>query len=357
MPELLRFHWSLSQVGQPFRRANDLSRQSGAVSLDPLIEFCQRAEHCGIDSMLMAIGSARPDPMLLSTALGMHIQKMKFMVACRSGLISPAYLVQQVNTLSALTGGRVHVNFVSGHTPHELHYYGDFLSHDERYARTAEFISVCRAFWANEEVTFEGRFYRVAAGRIKTPFVSPTRSRPEIFVGGNSELAAGLAREHGDCLWRFPDTLDCLRASAKAAQPAQLGLLVSLIARPTSGEAWEVAHSLVERSGAGSAGVQQRFSERSDSVGFRNVYSRATQGSESWSAPCVWTGAVPFLGPPAIALVGSFEEVSEAILSYRDAGVRQFLFMGWPDTEEIEYFSQGVLPLVRSKELEAVPSA
>src|SRR5438445_4547148 len=39
-------------------------------------------------------------------------QAIKFMIACRPGVVSPTVFVQQINTVSALTGGRVHINIV-----------------------------------------------------------------------------------------------------------------------------------------------------------------------------------------------------------------------------------------------------
>src|ERR1700740_269116 len=111
----LRFHWSLSQVGDKFRRANATRDMKGLLSLQTQIEFCQAAEQSGIDSLLMAVGFTRPDPMVLSTALGMETEKIKFMTACRPGVISPTAFVQQINTVSALNNGRVHINIVTGH--------------------------------------------------------------------------------------------------------------------------------------------------------------------------------------------------------------------------------------------------
>ena len=65
----------------------------------------------------MAFSFTRPDPVLLSMALGLKTERMKFMIAIRSGIISPTLFVQQINTLSALTNGRVCINMVTGHTP------------------------------------------------------------------------------------------------------------------------------------------------------------------------------------------------------------------------------------------------
>ena len=64
-------------------------------------------------------------------------------------LMQPATFVQQINTLSGVIGGRVSLNIVAGSSMVEQRGYGDFLDHDERYARAEEFLNVCRSFWAN----------------------------------------------------------------------------------------------------------------------------------------------------------------------------------------------------------------
>jgi alkanesulfonate monooxygenase len=349
----LRFHWSLSQVGDKFRRTKATTNMTGLLSLGAQIEFCRRAEQCGIESVLMAFGFTRPDPSVLSVALGKYTEKIKFMIACRSGIFSPAFFVQQINTVSALTGGRVCVNIVTGHTPHELRYYGDFLNHDERYERTGEFLSVCRAFWEQDnEVEFDGKHYRVQGGKLNTPFVSSGRRGPEIFLGGNSELADQLAIEHAHCLWRFPDGPERLapRIAPLLERGVEAGLLVSLICRPTREQAVECAHAMLEQVGEQPRRFHKEFAEKSDSVGFKRNFELAEDSASEWLTPVLWTGAVPYLGAPAIALVGSWAEIASAIIEYKQIGISQFLFMGWPDLEEMIGFSDNVLPLIRQME-------
>jgi alkanesulfonate monooxygenase len=349
----LRFHWSLSQAGDPFRRSRPTDQQPGLLSLEHQVDLCQQGERFEIESVLMAIGFSRPDPMLLSAAIGLRTEKMKFMVACRSGLQSPTYFVQQVNTLSAILGGRVCVNMVSGHTPHELGYYGDVLHHDLRYQRTHEFLAICRALWNGADVDFEGTYYRVRSGNIKIPFLPGKISGPEIFIGGNSDQALELALAHGNCLWRFPDTASRLRPWCERLRSRNVdaGLLVSLIVRPTREEAIQSANTLVARFSSDSRAAQRQFIEQSDAQGFRTIFSAAMNDS-AWLSPCLWTGAVPVLGAPSVALVGSFEEVASAMLEYKSVGIGQFLFTGWPDILEMEYFGKGVLPIVRKMEQE-----
>lgn len=349
----LRFHWSLSRVGDNLRSTRPAAEQTGLLSFDAQTEFCRRAEECGIESVLMAFSFTRPDPVVLSTALGMKTEKLKFMVAIRSGVLSPTLFVQHVNTISALTNGRVCINMVTGHTPHELGYYGDFLPHDERYARADEFLSICRAFWRREgEVNFDGRYYKIESGKVNLPFFSPERAAPEIYLGGNSPLADDLAIRHADCLWLFADAPEKLRPRIEPmiGRGTEVGLLVSLIARPTREQAVRDAYAMIERVGARSREFQQEALRKSDSVGIKRSFKLAEGGESPWLTQCLWTGAIPYMGAPAIALVGSAEEVAAALTQYKQAGISQFLFMGWPDLEEMTYFSREVLPLVRQKE-------
>src|SRR2546423_11812994 len=192
-PKPLRFHWSLSSAGSELKGANARAVYNGIPDLAAHLAYCEAAEACGIESLLTAFGFHRADPMTLAAALGVLTSKVKFMVAIRSGVISPTSFVQQVNTVSALTQGRICLNVVGGHTPKEQRAYGDFLSHDERYARTDEFLSICRALWAVKgPVSFKGTYYEIEDAAVKTPFVSRERRAPEIFLGGASDAALNL---------------------------------------------------------------------------------------------------------------------------------------------------------------------
>lgn len=348
----LRFHWSLSSAGERLRGARSRAAQSGIPDLAAHVRFCRLAEECGVESLLTAFGFHRPDPIALAAALGAATQTISFMIASRSGVCSPALFVQQINSVAALTGGRVCVNVVAGHSPHEHHTYGDFLGHDERYERTDEFWTICNAFWRRDgDVDFAGRYYRVEGGRLNTPFASPRRSAPEIYVGGNSEQAERLAVRHAGCLLRLPEAPAVMRPRVQALrrQGVEVGLLVSMIARPTHDEAVAAAAALVAETGDEARTAHRDFARRSDSVAFRSTY-RLAESAPEWLTPYLWTGAVSVLGAPAIALVGAYEEIADALFAYRDAGVTQFLFMGWPDEDAMSAFGQEILPIVRLRE-------
>jgi alkanesulfonate monooxygenase len=346
----LRFHWRLPHGGET-SGATRAAQTQIAVALPDLegqINFCRRAEECGIDSLLTDFGFAKPDPILLAAALGMATERIKFIVAYRSGLICPTTFVQQLNTLSSLIGGRFSLNIVAGYSPQEQHSYGDFLPHDERYERTEEFLSICHAFWKREgEVQFGGKYYRVEGGKLGTPFVSAERAAPEIYIAGGSTAARGLALRRGTCWMRLADAPAKLRDETLTVskQGIDVGLRMSVIVRPTRAEAVSVALSLV----ASAADVYHEggFVRSTDSVSIKATYELA---ETEWLTPCLWAGAVRTHGATALALVGTPEEVAGAIMEYREIGVSQFILSGWPKLDEMIRFSRHVLPLVRKAE-------
>jgi alkanesulfonate monooxygenase len=354
----LRFHWSLSQAGNTFGRAEADTAMSGVQDFTAQLELCLRAEESGIESMLMAIGFARRDPMLLSVALGRQTRRIGFMIACRPSLVSPPFFVQQFNTVSQLLEGRVSVNFVAGHTPSELGYYGCHLEHDERFEQADEFIAICRALWRLSDgadvVDFQGRHFHIQECRLGTPFRGRVRDEPEIYLGGNSVPAATRAARHADCLFQFAEPPAELagRLEQILAQGKEVGLLVALIARSTREEALASADALVARHGEQGRAAHRDFERNSDSVAFTSTYALSRRNTSGWLTDTLWAGAVPYLGAPAVALVGSAAEIANALIEYKRIGVSQFLFLGWPDLDEMTFFGQEVLPLVRRREHE-----
>jgi alkanesulfonate monooxygenase len=356
----LRFHWRLPYAGETSAVAMADQSSAPVIGLpDPELQanFSRSAEESGIDSLLVDFGFAKPDPMLLAAVLGRATEKIKFILAYRSGLFSPVMFVQQINTLSALIQGRLLLNIVAGYSPEEQRAYGDFLSHDERYERTEEFLAVCHSLWDCSEVNYSGKHYRIEKSSLKTPYVAPGRKFPEIIVGGGSAAAQQLAIRQGTCWMQLADTPEKMQPACAAAlaQGIEVGVRVCLIARPAREEALQATHAMLAENNCSTklAGGRDFFA-KTDSVSFKKAYQL---GDTEWLSPTLWTGAVRVQGPTAIALVGSAEEVASAILEYKKIGVSQFIFSGWPKLDEMVYFGRAVVPLVRQKEQEMLSAA
>ena len=56
-------------------------------------------------------------------------------------------------------------------------------------------------------------------------------------------------------------------------------------------------------------------------------------------------------------MVGSHEEVAERIEEYAGIGIEEFVLSGYPHLEELYWFGEGVLPLLRERGLWSPPGA
>jgi alkanesulfonate monooxygenase len=356
----LRFHWMLPEAGGAamktpeeaarFRVEKALEHSPASTpDLEGWERFARAAEQAGIESVLISFSRVEPDPMLVSCALGRAVEKLKFIVAYRSGLSQPTTFVQQFNTLSTLVNGRVALNLVAGSSRAEQHAYGDFLEHDDRYARADEFLEVCHSFWRDRtaRIDFQGRFYRVEQGHFPTPFFGHQRTTPEIYVSGHSDGAEKLAHSRASCWLRcaeVPDEGFKVKVARSRAAGVEVGLRLCLLCRPTREEAVAVAESLIPHCEA--AKRNRGRDQRDDSTMYRN----SAQLKDAFIGRSLWTGLASVCGPVWTTLLGTPREIADLLLEYKRAGVSQFIMSGWPEVDEVTRFGREVLPLVREGE-------
>ena len=355
----LRFHWMLPKGGevamktpQETARVFTNSRTSPAAlpDMDGWVRFARSAEEAGIESVLMSFSRYEPDTLLMACALGRATTKLKYIAAYRSGFLQPTTFVQQVNTLSALIDGRVALNIVAGSSKAEQRGYGDFLDHDERYARTEEFLQICHALWRrNGPVDFDGQYYRIEGRQINTPFVAPDRTAPEVYVSGHSEPAIRMALSQASCWLRLVGTPEEIRPSVERAREGGVGVCLRLgvICRPTHEEALEAAAALLPGEDVGRK--ERSRLKTSDSRHFKEALATADL-AEGWMNRVLWAGLVPYYGSSSITLVGAPEELAEAFLEYKEIGVTQFIISGLPKLDEMIIFGREILPLIRKAE-------
>ena len=116
------------------------------------------------------------------------------------------------------------LNIVTGGDPAEQRAYGDFLDHDERYARTDEFLDRLRAAVGRRAVRPRGHATTTstAAASRRWP---PTA--PPIYFGGASPAAERVAARHADVYLAWgeppPALAERLDADARRSPPTTAG--------------------------------------------------------------------------------------------------------------------------------------
>ena len=191
-------------------------------------------------------------------------------------------LAKWIATADQITGGRAAINVVSGWFKDEFTKLGEpWLEHGERYRRSEEFIRYVREIWTSEHAELNGDFYRLHDFDLKPkPVITPDRPHPEIFQGGNSTDARGMAGRVSD--WYFangntPEGVseqirDVTDVATVHGRTVRFGVNGFLIGRDTEREARDVLREIVDKAdreaveGFGSA-VKQAGQSTGDKTG------------------------------------------------------------------------------------------
>lgn len=357
-----RFFWFLPTNGDS-RWIVGASHASSHHTLPPnyrpptrryLAEVARAADRLGFEGVLTPTGTWCEDAWLTAAALLAETEKLKFLVAFRPGLVPPTAAAQQAATLQRFSEGRVLLNIVTGGDDLEQRRFGDWLDHDERYARTGEFLHLIDSIWRNGPIDFTGEHYRVENAMVSTP----PDPLPQIYFGGSSPAALPIAAQYVDVYltWGEPPQA----AAAKIAKVRELaqargrrvrfGIRLHTISRDSSEAAWAVATELLAGLSAEQIADATALHAKSESEGQRRMTAlHGGRVDQLEIYPNLWAGVGLVRGGAGTALVGSHEEVANLIYEYYSLGFDEFILSGYPHLEEAHWFAEGVLPLLRNK--------
>jgi FMNH2-dependent dimethyl sulfone monooxygenase len=284
-----------------------------------------------------------------SLALLLATQRLKVIAAVHPGFWQPGVLAKLLATADHLSKGRIAVNVVSGWFKGEFTALGEpWLEHDERYRRSEEFIRYLKGAWTEDHFQFAGDFYRARGYNLKPKPIQA--GGIEVFQGGNSAAARQMAARVSDWYFMNGNSLEGvaaqvneIRASAAAiGRRVRFGLNAFIIARDTQEEAHDVLREIIAK-----ADVEAVH-------GFGEAVKQA--GKSAPDRQGMWANSnfedlVQYNDGFKTGLVGTPEHIAERIVAYKAVGVDLVLGGFLHYLEDVAYFGERVLPLVR--ELEA----
>jgi alkanesulfonate monooxygenase len=358
----LTFHWFLPTSGDSRNivgggHGADVVHRDRRASIRYLRQIATAAEDLGFEGALTPTGLWCEDAWLSTATLLDTTERLKFLVAFRPGLIVPTLAAQMAATFQNQSGGRLLLNVVTGGEPTEQKAFGDFLSKDERYQRTDEFLAIVRKLWEHgEPFDFDGKYLRVEQARL----VSVPDPTPAIYFGGSSAAAGPVAAARSDVYltWGEPpaavaEKIGWIRKlAAEAGRTVRFGIRLHVISRDISDDAWREARRLVDALPPETIAKVQAGLQRSESEGQKRMlalHGGSTDGLEI--SPNLWAGVGLARGGAGTALVGSHDEVAERIKEYADLGIDEFILSGYPHLEEAYWFGEGVLPRLAQTDL------
>jgi FMNH2-dependent dimethyl sulfone monooxygenase len=313
------------------------------ASWDYVRRLTIRSEETGWDLTLIAelnlndikgVEAPALDAWSTAAALAAVTDRIELMVAVRPNFHQPALFAKQAANIDRISGGRLALNVVSSWWADEARQYGlEFDQHDDRYARTSEWLKVVDGLWTEKRFSFAGDRYR-----LEEAICEPKpASRPTIYAGGESETAKTLIATqcdayvmHGDPVEAIAPKIADMKARREAAggPPMRFGMAAYAIVRDSEAEAeaeLERITALPPEPPAGFDNFDQWLSgtqlERELKL---QEYSVSNRG----------------LRPK---LVGTPEQIREKIEAYEAAGLDLLLLQMSPQAEEMERFATQVM--------------
>jgi FMNH2-dependent dimethyl sulfone monooxygenase len=365
----MRYGFWLPVFGGWLRNIDD---EQMPATWDYVRDLTIQAEALGYDLTLIAelnlndikgVESPSLDAWSTAAALAAVTKKLELMVAVRPTFHNPAQLAKQAANIDLISNGRLTLNVVSSWWRDEALKYGiPFDEHDDRYARTSEWLDVLDSCWSQQHTTHTGRFYTID-DNILSPKPHPTRTysgvvqrtlapepwalnpgpftRPTVYAGGESETAKNLIAAkcdaylmHGD----DPTTIATKVADMKRrrAQHPHLpemifGVTGYCIVRDSEAEAQREVTRITEapdatQSPAGFANFQQWISgsQLEKKISLRD-YSVSNRGLQS-------------------GLIGTPETVAQRLADFEAAGCSLVLLQSSPQHTEMARFAAQVMP-------------
>ncbi|MEM9966275.1 MAG: LLM class flavin-dependent oxidoreductase, partial [Asticcacaulis sp.] len=309
------------------------------------------------DSILSITTHRNYDPWIATSFLAAHTQKIKFIVALRPGFAHPTLVAQQSATFQEMSNNRLYLNIVTGSHEGELRALGETLNKAQRYERTSEFFDVLKAAYKGAPFDYDGKYYSVTQGGL----AKPLDVTPRLFMGGSSDYGRAIAGKHAEIHLSYSETPPQIaetikkvrEEAAKHGRTVEFGMLISVIARETSAEAWKETDRILDNLDLEKVREYKKFIASRNSVGEARVQSLSAgvdyNDRESLKVyPNIWVGA------NRTTLVGSYAEVAERIEEYLSVGVKHFLIGGSPVLRSIQEFADGVMPYFRNHKDEPV---
>ncbi len=344
----MRFGYWLPVFGGWLRNVPD----EGMDATWPYIQrLVRRSEEIGYDLTLIAelflndikgIEAPAMDAWSTAAALAAVTSRIELMVAVRPTFHHPATLAKQAANIDRISNGRLSLNVVSSWWKDEARRYGSqFDQHDDRYARTAEWLAVLQGAWHEKSLSFRGNYYQVDELIVEPkPVSSRSRPHPVLYAGGESDAAKTLISTtcdayvmHGDPAERIaPKVADMqARRAIAGGRPLQCGMAAYIIVRDTEAEAQRE--------------LERITNVRPSSPGYNN-YNDWVANTQLEQQLSLMDYSVSNRGLRA-GLVGTPEYVADRIREFEAAGIDLLLLQCSPQLEEMERVAEQVMPLVR----------
>jgi alkanesulfonate monooxygenase len=296
-----------------------------------VIDVARWSEAAGCEGILVYTDNGIVDPWLVSQLIIQSTERLSPLVAVQAAYMHPYSVAKMVSTLGYLHDRRMYLNMVAGGFPNDLAALNDSTPHDARYERTVEYAQIIARLLAGETVTASGEHYSVSKLNLTPPL--PESLAPGIMISGSSPAGLAAAQQIGALPIKYPK-----RSGEEVSQEGEhAGVRVGIVTRPSSEEAWQVAHERFPEDRKGQI-AHTLAMKVSDSHWHRQLSEMGATVTDEQDPYWLW----PFENYATFCpyLVGSYERVVAELRRYIDLGFRTFILDIPPSEEELNHIRE-----------------
>jgi len=333
----------------PFVDESELRPAATGFDADFVARMARIYDELGYERVLIAQSAKSPDGMTVAAHVAALTSRLKFMIAHRPGFVAPTLAARMLATIDHMSGGRAGVHIITATNDKETQGDGDFLTKDQRYQRSREYVQLLHKSWeGGGPFDHEGDFYRLAGA---DSMIRPVNGSIPIFWGGSSGLGVEYGGECADVyalagmtLERTARLIQEVRAAAKPHGRAPRFLMsIRIVIAEDDKAAWARADDMVAQLKARTA-ASVGLGSGSDASAQKRI--EEAMAARSADDPRLWGGIIEATGgrSHAMALVGGPDELAETLRAYEAIGVDDVLLRGFDNIADAEMIGRHLIP-------------
>jgi len=299
--------------------------------LAKLVESAGWAEEAGYRGALLYSDNTSIDAWTSAHAAIANTSTFVPLIAVQPLDMSPFACARVISSLAHLYGRSIDINFVSGGFSRDLAVQADEVSHDARYTRLTEYVTVIRRLLDGDVVNHAGEFFNYRRARLTAPV--PADLHPVAYMSGSSAASVQAGEALGLPQLSFPVPPEEFAGPDVRKNKYGTGIGIGIIARDDSAEAWRIAR---KRFPADPDGAERMKLLLPTSVSSWQTQLAALPIDDE-DEGVYWL--VPFRHHHTVTpyLVGSYDEVAAAVATYLNGGVRTFVLDLPQDPDDLHH--------------------
>jgi alkanesulfonate monooxygenase len=297
-----------------------------------IAEVARWSETAGCEGMLVYADNGIADPWLASQLILQATERLAPLVAVQPAYMHPYSVAKMVTSLAYVHGRKLYLNMLAGGFRNDLLALNDPTPHDERYERTVEYTQIVTRLLAGETVTCQGRHYTVDKLSLTPPL--PPELAPGVLISGSSPAGLQAAHTLGAMPVKYPKRAH--EEPDQCEEAAGAGIRVGIVTRPTSKQAWEVAHARFPADRKGQIAHAMAM-KASDSHWHRQLSEMAHEEGEQDEQDPYWLWPFENYATFCPYLVGDYERVAAELGRYVELGYSCFILDIPPSEEDLHH--------------------